>query len=354
MNTDKISKKSVRIGAALVATLLLSFVLALLTSCQRNRQQITLYTSVDEPIARPIIDDFTKQTGIHVTLVTDTEASKSVGLAERLRAEKDHPQADVWWGNEPFHTINLADEGVLAPYDSPSAKEIAPQFKDPQHRWTGNGLRVRVIAISEHEGSNVFPVPNTPVGLSLFSNPRMTNMIVMALPTAGTTGGHVAALYYLWGDDKADAYFRALRDNNIKLVGGNSVVAEEVAKGTIFAGLTDNDDVASAAQELKDSGDHYHFIASDLPDQNSIGTLAIPTTVGLVTGSKNPTAAKKLIDFLLTKEVEQKMMDVKFVMFSARADAHNDAKFMNVDYPAVARKMAEAVRRATSILQGRD
>ena len=71
--------------------------------------------------------------------MTDTEATKSVGLAERLRAEKDNPQADVCWGNEPFHTINLAEEGVLAPYESPSAKDVPAQYKDPQHRWAATG-----------------------------------------------------------------------------------------------------------------------------------------------------------------------------------------------------------------------
>src|SRR5690348_4052568 len=127
---------------------LIGLSLLFLVGCNRSaEQQIVLYTSVDEPIARPLINEFTKLTGIAVTLVTDTEASKSVGLAERLRAEKDHPQADVWWGNEPFHTINLAEEGLLAPYESPNSKGIAEQFKDPQHRWTGNGLRVRVIAL---------------------------------------------------------------------------------------------------------------------------------------------------------------------------------------------------------------
>src|SRR3982750_3975194 len=107
---------------------------------------VVLYTSVDQPIAAPIVKQFEKSTGIHVVLVTDAEATKSVGLAERIRAEKDNPQADVFWGNEPFHTINLAEDGLLAEYESPSAKDVPARFKDPKHRWTGNGLRARVIA----------------------------------------------------------------------------------------------------------------------------------------------------------------------------------------------------------------
>src|SRR5438874_1086383 len=69
--------------------------------------EVVLYTSVDEPVAAPIVREFEKRTGIHVILQTDTEATKSVGLAERLRAERDNPRADVWWGNEIFLTILL-------------------------------------------------------------------------------------------------------------------------------------------------------------------------------------------------------------------------------------------------------
>jgi len=48
-----------------------------------------------EPYVRPLVNQFQKETGIQVTLITDAEAAKSVGLAEKLRAEKDHPKADV-------------------------------------------------------------------------------------------------------------------------------------------------------------------------------------------------------------------------------------------------------------------
>jgi iron(III) transport system substrate-binding protein len=329
----------------------LSIVLSLvfLVGCNRSNQpQIVLYTSVDEPIARPLIDDFTKQTGINVTLVTDTEASKSVGLAERLRAEKDHPQADVWWGNEPFHTINLADEGLLTPYDSPNSKEIADRFKDPQHRWTSNGLRVRVIGEWSGPHSAAPYLLGRVKSVQDLADPGAKNLIAMARPTAGTTGGQVAALYSVWGDEKADAYFRSLHVNGVKLLGGNSVVAEEVSRSRVMWGLTDNDDVESAAEESKRS------IVPILPDQDGMGTLALPTTVGLVTGTKNAEPAKKLIDFLLTKETEQKLIDVKFAMFSARSDAKNNVKFMNVDYVAVAKNMGASVRRATAILEGRE
>jgi len=304
------------------------------SGCNQNPQtEVVLYTSVDQPYAEPIVKEFEKQTGIVVHLVTDTEASKSVGLAERLRAEKSNPQADVWWSNEPFHTINLADEGLLQPYESSSAKDVPPMYADPEHRWAGNGLRARVIAGYDMDDPSYH---------AKLEDLLKHEKIAMARPTAGTTGGHVAALYVLWGDAKGDAFFQQLARKNIKLLGGNGPVADSVARGTFEMGLTDNDDVANAAG-------HIHAF---LPDQDSFGTLMLPTTVGLVTGSKQPEAAKKLIDYLLSPAVENKMIEAKFAGWSVRHPG--DVKAMQVDYRVVAHAMPQAVRRATSILEGRE
>src|SRR2546421_1812335 len=194
----------------------------------------TLFRSVDEPVARPIIQDFETRTGIHVRLVPDTEASKTAGLADKLAAERSNPQADVWWSNEPFHTINLAEAGVLAEYESPSAAKIPGAYKDPKHRWAGTALRVRVMAVAPSVAGRVS-------GIADLAKPEFLGKIGMAKPAIGTVGGHVAALYYLWGDAQADAFFQSLRDNGLVLVGGNSVGADTVGRGQFLAGLTRND-----------------------------------------------------------------------------------------------------------------
>jgi iron(III) transport system substrate-binding protein len=244
----------------------------------------------------------------------------------------------VWWGNEPFHTINLAEEGLLQPYESAAAEDVVARFRDPQHRWTGNGLRARVIGVSGLHARARF-------GLQDFVEPGSKGVIAMARPTAGTTGGHVAALYVLWGEASADDFFRKLRANDIKLLGGNGPVAEAVGRGQFRLGLTDNDDVASAARE----GGNILLV---LPDQESLGTLMVPTTVALVAGTKRADDAKKLIDYLASAQVEQKLIDAKFCGWSVRGKP--DVKAMDVDYPQVARALPAAVRRATAILEGRE
>jgi iron(III) transport system substrate-binding protein len=98
---------------------------------------VTVYVALDDVYSQPILADFESETGIHVKAVFDTEASKSVGLANKLKLETSNPRCDVFWNNEILHTVRLANDGVFEAYKSPSAADIPPEFKDAGGMWTG-------------------------------------------------------------------------------------------------------------------------------------------------------------------------------------------------------------------------
>ena len=320
------------------------FLVSLLVSCSRHSPStiVTVYCSVDDPYASQIFQEFQKQTGIQVAALYDIESSKSVGLAGKLEAERDHPQADVWWGSEAFLTARLASEGVLAPYASPSAADIPDTYKDKDNLWTGVGLRARVIAVGQ-------PPPNFPIAsLHDLIDPRLDGKIAIARPTAGATGAHVTALYLAWGQTKADAFFKGLHDNHVALLGGNAETADQTGAGSFQAGLTDTDDITNAAA----NGGKLRMVVPDQgPGQD--GTMTMPTTVALVAGDQNPDAAKKLIDFLLSRQTETKLMELNFAKWSVRdPQSQGGVKAMVIDYNQAAQTYAVSVRRATALLEG--
>jgi iron(III) transport system substrate-binding protein len=203
-------------------------------------------------------------------------------------------------------------------------------------------MRARVLCWSDD-----FAGEDVPPGLMALAHPAVRGRAAMARPTAGTTGGHVAAIYVLWGEDRADAYFQSLRDNEIRVLGGNAVVADQTGRGTIWIGLTDNDDVAASLRE----GGRLRQI---LPDQETYGTLVIPCTVGLVKGARNPDAARQLIDYLLSEDVERMLIDFGFTGFSVRqTEGEHGVRPMQIDYAEAARIMPAAIRRSIAILEGR-
>lgn len=303
-------------------------------------QTVTVYCAVDEPYASKVFEEFTKQTGINVAPLYDIESSKSVGLAGKLEAEADHPHADVWWGSEAFLTTRLEAEGILDKYDSPEAAGIDPQFKDPQGFWNGVGLRARVLAIAQ-------PPPPFPVtSLQDLLDPRLKGKVAISVPTAGATGAHIAALTVAWGREKTLDYFRKLHDNGVQMLGGNAEVADQVGAGSFLVGLTDSDDVSNA---ISNGGK----LTDVVPDQQAEGTLAMPTTVALVKGAPDPEAARKLIDFLLSKQTEQRLIDMQFARWSVRAGT-SGIKAMKIDYTEAGKVFAQSMRDTMAILQGHE
>ena len=303
-------------------------------------EEIIVYCGVDEPYASKVFAEFEKQSGIHVAIQYDIESSKSVGLAGKLEAESAHPRADVWWGSEAFLSTRLASENILEPYAPTTGTDIPPEFKDPQGYWTGIGLRARVLAISN-------PPPLFQItGIEDLADPRLKNKICISRPTAGATGAHVAALYVFWGRDKTIAFFHKLHDNGIAALGGNAEVADQVGNGVYSVGLTDSDDVSNSSA----NGGKLSMV---VPDQSTFGTLAMPTTIGLVRGTRHEQAAKKLIDFLASKQVEQMLIDMKYARWSVRGGAGQEIKAMKIDYREAAKVYAQAQRETTAILDGR-
>src|SRR5438034_9364645 len=74
--------------------------------------EVTIYVSTDRVFSEPILKGYEQKTGVRVNAVYDTEEAKSTGLANRLLAEQNNPQADVFWSNEPVRTLVLKKRGV--------------------------------------------------------------------------------------------------------------------------------------------------------------------------------------------------------------------------------------------------
>ncbi len=284
----------------MLVVLCVGFILVMmLSSCGTKGKEVVIYTSVDQIFAEDILKEFEEETGIKVKPVFDVEATKTVGLANRVIAEKDKPQADVFWSGEFIMTIVLANEGVLTPYNSPSASDIPAIYKDPDNLWTGYAGRARVIFVN----TDLLTPDEYPTSIFDFLDPdRDPSQMAIAQPMFGTTMTQAAALYAYLGEEEARDFFEKIEARGVKVVDGNSVTRDMVAAGQVAFALTDTDDACISVNK----GDPVKVI---IPDQDDMGTLVIPNTVAMVKGGPNPEEAKILIDYLLSKEMEKKLIE---------------------------------------------
>ncbi len=284
-----------------------SFSLAALAACERSAERasrVVLYSSADDEILRQVVAAFEKGSGIRVGVVTDTEATKTTGLVQRLLDEKDRPRADVWWSSEPLGTIKLAREGVLAGHAPGPEASGRPAPLNIRAPWFILPGRARVIAYSR---ARVEPGA-APRRLRDLAAPRWKGRVGMARPQFGTTRSHMAALVALEGEPALRGWLTAMRDNGLRLYDGNASVVRAIGHGEIDAGLTDTDDVHAAARNSWPIG--MHAEEPDAPGTApgglpSRGAIILPNTAARIAGGPNPEGGARLLDFLLGVEVER-------------------------------------------------
>ncbi len=104
--------------------------LGFICSAEAKTDTVIVYTALDQIYSEPILRKFETVTGIKVKAVYDVEATKTIGLVNRIIAEKNHPQCDVFWNNEVVNTIRLKNRGLLTPYFSPQAAHFPESLRD--------------------------------------------------------------------------------------------------------------------------------------------------------------------------------------------------------------------------------
>ncbi len=322
-------------------------------------RRVVVYVSVDDVVARPILEAFEEETGIAVEMRGDTEATKNTGLVQRLRAERESPRADVFWSSEVFLTIKLAEEGLLRPFEHEMVADWPGRLRDEDRLWHAFAQRARVIAYNTER----VPEEEAPRELLELMDERWRGRVVMARPQFGTTRGHMAALDAVWSSGGFEHWLRAMQKNGLRLVDGNATVVRMVAGGEADVGLTDTDDVWAGQREGWPVGltyaRHRHpvVVGVSAGAENRIGVLTIPNTVSLIEGGPNPEAGEALAAFLLSPRVERML---------AESDSHNipirpelAAEFpeyavpdpMDLSYEAIADHMDEAMRLCDEVLR---
>ena len=332
---------------SVVKILLTILIIWMLAGCTKtDQQEVVIYTSVDQIFSEPVLNDFEKNTGIKVKAVYDVEASKTVGLVNRLLTEKEHPRCDVFWNSEVGRTIFLKQKGLFIPYASPSAKDIPSQFKDKNAYWTGFAARARVLVYN----TNLLQSSDLPKSIFELTEPQWKGKVALGYPVFGTTATHIAALYANLGQEKTEKFLKDLKANEVVIVNGNSVVRDMVVEGQLPIGFTDTDDVNVAIQAGKPVKMLY-------PDRDGLGTLLIPNTVALLKDGPHPEEGKRLINYLLSKEVESKLAFCESAQMPVRdgvttpphVPCFSSIKAMEVDYYDIARNIEKSDRFCQSL-----
>jgi iron(III) transport system substrate-binding protein len=333
--------RTLRNAAACYALLLLSLQV-LLSGCHRKEEaespEVVVYAALDQGFSQPIFTAFTEKTGIAIRAKYDAESTKTVGLTEAIIQERARARCDLFWNNEIINTFRLERAGLLRPYKSPAANPYPASARSQKGMWYGFAARARVLIVNKNH--------RHPKSVRDLADPQWYDRCGIAKPLFGTTATHAACLFAAWGDAKAKDFFRDVK-RNARIMSGNRQVAQAVSANQLSFGLTDTDDAMGEIEK----GMPVEIVYPDQgPDE--LGTLFIPNTLALIKDSPHPIEAEKLLDYLLSPNVERTLAEGPSAQIplqpnveaSKRVKTPAQVRAMQVDWSAAAAKWDDAAR----------
>ena len=275
--------------AVLAGTLLAGLAGLLPASPADSADRLVIYSGRKEKAIKPVVEAFTKQTGIQV----DLKVGKTAGLANEIRMEKARPRGDLYISTESGIVEILTKEGLLDPYQSAATKTVPEDFRSAAGTWTGISGRARIILFNK----NLVPEKDVPRSIFELTNPKWKGRLAIAGTRERTTLAWATALVAIKGETFARDYLKGLHANDLKILTDNTEVWQGVGRGEFAIGLTNSPNYYLARQNNLPVGVVY-------PDQDAggFGTPVNPNTVAVIKGAANPEAARKFIDFVLSPE----------------------------------------------------
>ena len=274
----------------------LSVVLFVLSSVALAAE-VVLYSSNPSELLDLVSKGFEAKSGIKVSVVRmgTGEAMK------RIAAEKDKPLCDVFWSGD-VAVLENAKENFQG-YRSPEAKALPAGYVEKDARWTASNSHVMIIMINK----SLIKANEIPKNWNDLFDPKWKGKIVMANPEkSGSAYAQAYGIYKLYGWDGINKLIA-----NAKILDSSSLIYKGVAAGEYPLGIT----MEYAAHRYVAGGDKNVGIVYPAD-----GAFISPEATGIVKNCPHPEEAKKFVDYLISKKVEDEIFD-KFSRRPARLDA---------------------------------
>ncbi|MDE3058188.1 MAG: extracellular solute-binding protein [Bacteroidota bacterium] len=236
---------------------------------------------------------------------------------DRIRTEKENPQADVWWGAPSTMFIRAAKESLLAAYKPTWADDVAPENKSAHDFWYGTFATPEVIAFN----SRLLSAAQAPKDWDDLLDPRWKGKIILRYPLASGTlriifSSIIARSVKAYGTGKEGFEWLQRLDANTEAYTPDPTqmylrLAREEAEVTLW----DMPDIVFQAEI-----NHYPF-GYNFPKS---GTVSLTDGIAIVRGCKHEKLAEEFYEFVTSKE-SLILQARKFYRIPARGDIPRDS-----------------------------
>ncbi|TCP31319.1 iron(III) transport system substrate-binding protein [Scopulibacillus darangshiensis] len=287
---------------------------------------------VYSPHGKDILGDFEKQfeSKYHVDMKFLDMGSQEV--LDRIRSEKNNPQADIWWGAPSELFSQAKDDGLLEKYKPSYAGALDGMFHDSDWYWTGTFKTPEVIMYNTKEVSK----KGAPKDWDELLDPKWKDKIIIRYPLASGTMRTIfsAMIYRTYKDTKSPKkgyeWLKKLDANTKKYAANPEMMYNNVAKGVGPISVWDMPDVVMLKEQ---KGYPFDYV---IPKS---GTPVLTDGIAIVKNAPHLEAAKAFYEFVNTKASLKKLAE-KYYRIPTRSDINQlprwideaDIKPMDIDW----------------------
>lgn len=260
-----------------------------LEAAAKAEGELVIYGSCEDPYIAAAADAFAAKYGIK----TSWQRLTGGEVQAKVEEENGNPSADVWFGGTSDPQAVCASKGLLMQYEAKNAVNLMDaKYRDADGYWYGiyTGImgffyNTEILAEKGLEAPKDWDDLIKPEykGLIWFSNPN----------TASTSKLFLNATVQMWGQEKAEEYWKALDANIEQYTKSGGGPSKNVGPGECTIGIGFLHD---AVYQIVNG---YDNIGMCVP---ASGTAAEVGAVSIFEGAKHPNAAKLFIEFCLTPE----------------------------------------------------
>lgn len=270
-------------GATLVV---LAFVGVIVATSGSSSDELVLYSARSHYGEEEPFERFAKDTGTDLRL----RGGSASELYERLRSEGKNTPADVLITVDGANLWRAKEAGLLEPLRSPKLeRELPAGLRDPDGAWYGLTLRARTIMRSTERVK-----PGEVTTYEGLGDPRWKGRLCLRSGTSEYNVSFVADRLAKDGREATERMLRRWMANDPDILGSDTDVLHAIADGDCDVGLTNS---YYLGRELEE--DPGFPVALEWADQQGRGTHVNLSGLGVVRGSDQAGAARRLIEFLL-------------------------------------------------------
>jgi len=260
-------------------------------------QEVNLYTTRETGLIQPLLDSFTKSTGIKVNAIFVKD-----GLIERVKAEGPNSPGDVLMTVDFGGLIDAVAQGVTQPVRSEAlAAAIPANLRDPGGHWYALSLRARLVYASKDR------VPLTAITYEELADAKWKGKICIRSGQHPYNTSLIAAYIARYGEANAEAWLRGVKANLArKATGGDREVARDILGGICDLGVG-NSYYVGLMRSGKGGPDQLKWGAAInplLPTFKGGGTHVNISGAAIAKHAPNKANALKLLEYLVSNEAQ--------------------------------------------------